>query len=297
MRQGNPCIWGSEKFCEKPKITRRGGCKYPLAYHSGPGKPPLSAHKPAISALRCPQADPTPCIQEGNPETPPMAAPTNPTVIQAPLARSGLTASGHSLAHLLSRAGGRPDDPETDTAAWGRGTRKGACSEGPIGPVAHLGVAELHHHVLAAPSRRHRQRPAAGATGLRAPTPCTRVPGLSKPHSALRSAPPRPARLVARHWLTHHWVRPLFSVPPIPAPCRPRDGHAPFSVTRLGPPSLLGAVKTRPLAASSAGSCSPRLSRNPGRACRLGFGAEQGDVLLWPGSLARPRPWIIKAGH
>lgn len=57
-----------------------------------------------------------------------------PSIIQAPLARSGLTAPGHPLAYLTSRAGGRPDAPETDPAAWGRGTRKGACSEGPTGP-------------------------------------------------------------------------------------------------------------------------------------------------------------------
>lgn len=183
---------------------------------------------PQSRHLGVPRQTPFPVSRKGTPK-PRQWQPQPPaTVIQAPLARSGLTAPGHSLAHLPSRAGGRPDDPETDTAAWGRGTRKGACSEGPTGPVAHLGVAEFHHHVLAAPSRRHRQRPTAGATGLRAPTPCTGVPGLSKPHSALRSATPRPARLVARHWFTHHWVRPLFSVPPIPAPCRPRDRHAPF---------------------------------------------------------------------
>lgn len=59
-----------------PKSPGAGAANTPPAHHSGPGKPPLSAHKPAISALRCPQADPIPCIQEGNPETPPMAAPT-----------------------------------------------------------------------------------------------------------------------------------------------------------------------------------------------------------------------------
>ena len=68
VRLGNPCIWGSEKFCDKPKVTSGRDCKHPLAHHPGPGKPPLSAHKLAISALRCPQADPTPCIHEEKPE-------------------------------------------------------------------------------------------------------------------------------------------------------------------------------------------------------------------------------------
>lgn len=141
---------------------------------------------------------------------------------------------------------GSPRRPRDRPGRVGEGNQEGRMLGRPHWPPAHLGIAEFHHHVLAAPSRRHRPRPAAGATGLRAPTPCTRVPGLSKLHSAFRSALPRPARLATRHWLTHHWVRPLFSVPPIAIPCRPRDGHAPSSVTRLEPPSLLGAVKTCP---------------------------------------------------
>lgn len=121
--------------------------------------------------LDVPRQTPLPVSTRGTPKLRQWQPQPPPTVIQAPLTRSGLTAPGHPLAHHRSRAGGRPDAPETDSAAWGRGTRKGACSEGPARPPAHLGIAEFHHHVLAAPSRRHSPRPAAGAAGLPAPTP------------------------------------------------------------------------------------------------------------------------------
>ena len=226
-----------------------------------------------------------------------MAAPTTPIDNPSSPRPLGSDSSWPPSCLPNQQGWGSPRRPRDRPGRVGEGNQEGRMLGRPHWPPAHLGIAEFHHHVLAAPSRRHHPRPAAGAAGQRAPTPCTRVPGLSKLHAAFRSALPRPARLATRHWLTHHWVRPLFSVPPIAVPCRPRDGHAPSSVTLLEPPSLLRAVRTCPHTASSAGSCSPRLSRNQGRACRLGFGAEEGDIPLCPGSLARPRPWITKAGH
>lgn len=149
-----------------------------------------------------------------------------------------------------ARTGGRPAAPKNDPAAWGRGTRKGACLKGSIRPRAHLGVAELHHHVLAAPSRRHLPRPDSAVPGLRVPTHDTRVPGFGEPHAAPSQSSHAPSPLPSG-------CKPLADPNTGSAPSSriiqlrhracPKTDTPPYFVTRLESPTLLAPVNTRPL--------------------------------------------------
>lgn len=104
--------------------------------------------------------------------TPSAPAPTAPNGHQGSPRSLGSDSSGSPpYPSPQPRMEGRSATRETDPAAWGRGTREGACPEGSIWPPTHLGVTELHHHVLAAPSRRHLLHPTAPTPGFRVPHP------------------------------------------------------------------------------------------------------------------------------
>lgn len=112
-----------------------------------------------------------------------------------PLAFSGLTAPGHPPAHLRNNGWrSRPANPETDRQRGGgeAGERMPRWS---IWRPAHLGVAELHHHVLTAPPCRH-----LPPGPSRTPSPVSRVRGAPR-SPQVSPATPRPLCLTANHWL------------------------------------------------------------------------------------------------
>ena len=247
--------------------------------------------------LDVPRQTPLPVSTRGTPKLRQWQPQPPPTVIQAPLARWGLTAPGHPLAHHPSRAGGRPDAPETGSAAWGRGTRKGACSEGPTSPPSspgNRGIPPPRSRCSIAPPS-----PAPSRGGRR--TTRSHPTVLAFPGSVSRTQPTGPPCHAPPAW-PHAIGSHTTGYAPSPRFLQLRyrvgteTGTPPLPSLGSSHPSFSGG-EDMPPAATSAGSCSPRLSRDWTRACRLGFGAGEGDILLWPGSLARPRPWITKAGN